>query len=51
MLPFTNRFRGNMLTWKNGPVRPASCSEPAWLHGWGLRVAWHVESTSATHCR
>ncbi|KXU85031.1 hypothetical protein CI15_22380 [Paraburkholderia monticola] len=50
MLPFTNRFARNTLAWRDAALELAAPDTSAFLHGWGLRSAWQVESASATRC-
>ncbi|MEW6340540.1 MAG: hypothetical protein RXR20_27215 [Paraburkholderia sp.] len=50
MLPFTNRFSGNAFNWRGWPVRVADVQAAGFLHGWGLRRAWSVVQSSASHC-
>jgi aldose 1-epimerase len=50
MLPFADRFANNTLAWPKANVRVAPAGAPAWLHGWGLRSAWHVEHAHERYC-
>ncbi|SMG55458.1 aldose epimerase family protein [Paraburkholderia susongensis] len=50
MLPFANKFPRNTLTWNDAAIEVAAPDASAWLHGWGLRCMWQVESASATRC-
>jgi len=50
MLPFTNKFKGNRLTWGGECVQVAPSGSPGWLHGWGHRLAWSVDESSGSHC-